>query len=404
MREKAIFSVFGRKLPSGKRVYYYHCYDKKGMRQRAKSTGLTKKTEAVAYCTKLFRDGLLIPKPKVPTFAEFSNGWWDIETSHYLQWRQLHEPMARTTIRLHKLNFDNHIKSYFAKYQLDEITPAEIEGWLLAMSKKKTKLKNGDEKGLNTNTINLVFATFKLMMKEAVRLKLLKENPCGEVKDLKEEEAKREILTVGEARKLFPPDWSAVWDSKTIYTAHRLAACTGLRIGELRGLLGGYVYDDYIFITGQYCRYGYVANTKTKQSRNVPITPLMRQELEELLAANGDGFVFSEDGGKTPVAENLIRRQFERALGRTGISPAERRKRNLTFHAWRHFFNTLLRMSNVADSKVQPVIGHRTKQMTDLYTHFDTRKFSEIRDVQAGLLAFKEPETEQAAIEKNTTA
>jgi hypothetical protein len=35
----------------------------------------------------LFKDGLLIPEPKVPTFAEFSKGWWEIETCNYLKWR-----------------------------------------------------------------------------------------------------------------------------------------------------------------------------------------------------------------------------------------------------------------------------------------------------------------------------
>jgi len=43
MRAKAIFTVFGRRLPSGKRVFYYQCYDEKGKRQWAKSTGLSKK-------------------------------------------------------------------------------------------------------------------------------------------------------------------------------------------------------------------------------------------------------------------------------------------------------------------------------------------------------------------------
>jgi hypothetical protein len=49
-------------------------------------------------------------------------------------------------------------------------------------------------------------------------------------------------------------------------------------------------------------------------------------------------------------------------------------------------------MSNVADSKVQSVTGHRSMSMTEHYTHFDTRKFTEIRDVQAELLAFKDGE------------
>jgi hypothetical protein len=43
------------------------------------------------------------------------------------------------------------------------------------------------------------------------------------------------------------------------------------------------------------------------------------------------------------------------------------------------FFNTVLRMA-----KVQSVTGHLT--MKEHYTHFDTRQFNEIREVQATLL------------------
>ena len=75
-------------------------------------------------------------------------------------------------------------------------------------------------------------------------------------------------------------------------------------------------------------------------------------------------------------------------------------KRNLTFHAWRHFFNTLLRMNNIADSKVQKVTGHKTKKMMELYTHFDTKQFTEVRDVQTNLLACNQPETKIIADEE----
>jgi integrase len=155
------------------------------------------------------------------------------------------------------------------------------------------------------------------------------------------------------------------------------------------------VFDDYLYITGQYNRFGYSAHAKTKHNRNIPVTPLTKQELEELLEANGDGFVFSEDGGKTPVPIYRINRDFDKALERTGISHEEKLKRNLSFHAWRHFFNTLLRTFGVADSKVQSVTGHLSKKMTEHYTHFDTRKFTEVRDAQAELLAFKKPDEDK---------
>jgi len=51
------------------------------------------------------------------------------------------------------------------------------------------------------------------MLKEAVRVKAIKTNPCLEVKKLKTKETVRDILTVEEARKMFPADWSTVWDN-----------------------------------------------------------------------------------------------------------------------------------------------------------------------------------------------
>jgi integrase len=112
----------------------------------------------------------------------------------------------------------------------------------------------------------------------------------------------------------------------------------------------------------------------------------MRSELEELIRINGEGYIFSENGGESPIAAEKIARQYVLALKRIGITHEEKMRRRLSFHSWRHFFNTMLRLSDVADSKVQSVTGHRSMKMTDHYTHFDTRQFNEIRDVQEILL------------------
>jgi integrase len=362
MRVKADFSVFGRKLPSGKKVFYYQCYDAKGKRQWAKSTGKTKKTEAMAYCNRLFRDGLLTPEAKPPTFGEFSAGWWNVETCRYLKWRELHEPLSKSSVHMHKSNFDKYIKDYFAKFSIDEITSDMVEVWLIDLSKKIVKGNRGKKIMMKARTINMILVTFRLMMKEAVKRKIIKVDPCHGVTKLKTQEFEREILTIEEVKLLFPADWSTVWEDKVVYNAHRLAAVTGLRAGELLGLRGEYVFNDYLHICGQFTKYGYSTHTKTKHNRNVPITLLIKQELEELLLANGNGYVFSEDGGNTPVPISRLNRHFGKALKNIGISHEEKRRRNLSFHSWRHFLNTMLLTFNISESKVQKVTGHLTKK------------------------------------------
>ena len=409
MRIKATFTLFKRTMPSGRQVFYYQCYDQKGMRQFAKSTGKTLKTEANEYCLKLFKDGLLIPEQKTPTFAEFSDGWWDIETCRFLKWRQLHEPVTDNTLIIYRTNFKNHIKDYFAEFRLDEITPLVIENWLLFMrdkgvmrSESKRKKKKGNSGGnenevkpkklLKAKTINLALFTLKIMLGEAVRLKLLKTNPCLEVKDLKEEDCVRIILNADEVKDLFPADWASVWENEIVYKANLLAACAGLRIGELRGLRGDMVFDSHIHVKAQYLGKKYVDHTKTKDNRTIPISGVMRKMLDGLLDKNGDGYVFSDDGGITPISNDWLNRGLNRALEKIGIGYEEKRKRNLSFHSWRHFLNTLLLTSNVGLSKVQKVTGHKSLKMTDHYTHFDTKQFTEVVEVQNNLLAFNTPE------------
>lgn len=401
MRIRENFTVFPRALRSGAVVFYYQCYDDKGRRQNARSTGKTKKTEARAFCMRLFKEGLLIPEQKVPTFAEYFNDFWNEETSEYLKWRALHEPLAQSTVANSRSHFENHIKNYFAKYRLDEITIDVIEKWLLSMSEKKDLVKNEENKTtLKPKTINNVLGTLKVMLAEPARKKIIKNNPCSEVKELKEEVSERKIFSVEEVRKLFPADWSSVWKSRFTYMINKLAACTGMRVGELRGLKPEHIFDDYIYVCGQYTRYGYKNKTKTKDNRNIPIMPLIKQELDELIAINGNGYLFSEDGGDKPVTMDSIRTHYNRALRKIGISNEEREKRNLSFHAWRHFFNTYMRMNNVSDSKVQSVTGHKSIKMTERYTHFDTRQFAEVRNVQAELLSLPDNTVNEGAVKK----
>ena len=58
----------------------------------------------------------------------------------------------------------------------------------------------------------------------------------------------------------------------------------------------------------------------------------------------GTGSSFSSNGGKTPLLRVVVYEAFYAALRNNGIDEAERKRRNISFHGWRHFFNTTLRM------------------------------------------------------------
>jgi integrase len=374
MRYKELFTIYPRKLKKNT-VFYYQCYDKNGKRICGHSTGQRTKTAAKLYCMELYRKGILLPENKPLTFEEFSQGWWDIKTCKYLKWRQMQNPLAPTTIDFYKTALKIHIKPFFANIKLSSITPEIVQNWVMQLSKK----------GYNNSTINLNIAALKVMMKEAARQKLINSNPMEKVKKLVAHNKEVQILKNEEVKKLFPADWKDFWDSYEVYLINKLAACTGMRLSEIIGLQSGYVMKDHIHVCRQYSRKYGIRPLKTKDSRNIPITSALHSELSIFLKSNGKDFIFSKPGTNESISRKKLYRETGKAFDRIGINREERRKRGLALHHWRHFLNTALLMANVSTLKVQKVTGHKSLSMTMHYTHFDSREFTEILDVQNNL-------------------
>jgi integrase len=375
MRYKEPFTVYPRRLKTVT-VFYYQCYDNNGKRICGHSTGQRTKTAAKMYCMELYRAGKLIPGKKPVSFAEFAEGWWNIKTCKYLEWRQAQNPLAPSTIDHYKTNLELHIKPFFGKMKLDTISTELVQNWIMGLSREK----------YNNSSINTLIATLKVMMKEAARLRLISINPMEKIKKLIAHNKEVQILKSEEVQKLFPADWRKIWDSYEIYIFNKLAACTGMRFSEIMGLQISHIRGDHIHVCEQYSQKYGIRPLKTKDSRNIPITAVLRDELLPLIKDDTQGFLFTENGGIEPLSRHRIYRETSTAFDKIGISREERRERGLALHHWRHFLNTALLMANVSALKVQKVTGHKSLAMTRHYAHFDSREFVEVLDVQNNLL------------------
>ncbi|GHV25412.1 hypothetical protein AGMMS4952_03060 [Spirochaetia bacterium] len=99
-------------------------------------------------------------------------------------------------------------------------------------------------------------------------------------------------------------------------------------------------------------------------------------------------------------------------MEKIGIDHDTRMERGLSVHGWRHYLNTSLRMANVPDAKIQEITGHASLEETDRYTHFDTKKFTEVLAVQETItkkVSAKKTKpalkpTKSATVKKVTTA
>jgi integrase len=369
---------------------YYYVYDDEGTRRGPWSTGQTTKTAARNVCNLLNRKGTLLPEGKtMPTFEEYATGFWDWDNSPYLKERRKRVKLTQNYTDKNKKLTDSTLISYFGKMKLDSITGEVIEGWLDAMI----------ETGKKNVTINGYFGTLMTMMKWAVRKRIIERDPFLDVQRLIKETKEKKIITQDEFKAMFVDNWKKVWDNDLLMcTAHKLAALTSMRCSEVLGLKGEYVFDNYLYLCGQFDDYGY-RETKPKIKHHIPLPAELVRDLRKLIKINDDGFVFSEDGGATPITRRRIYLGLQRACGNIGIDEDEMKKRGINVHGWRHFCNTELLKGGLSVKKVQAVTGHKSENMTDNYTHFDPMEFSEVSKIQKMLL---EPKKEKLEKERST--
>jgi integrase len=378
------FTLFLRKYPNGKEVYFYYTYDDEGRRRGPWSTHSLKKTEARNYCHRLIRDGALIPdRKKALTFGDYAAGFWE-RNSVYVKTQESRGYIADSYLATCGSILERQIMPFFADVPLEKITFSDVDKWLLGFSSREV-VEDGKKviKQYKNTYANSVLRTFNTMLQEAVRRDLIQRNPCAKVRRLKNDRKDIEIITVAEVQKLFPENYKTVWGGKDIaYAANKLASLTGMRAGEILGLRGEFVFDNYIRVCGQHGRFGYKAHTKTRHNRNIPLLPEMIAILRKLMEHNGNGFVFSLDGGATPVSHGNLYTGLHEALVKIGVSKEEIQRRGLTLHAWRHFVNTDLQQQGLTIQQVQGVTGHLSKKMTELYSHLDARQIEAVIKAQ----------------------
>ncbi|MFP3041237.1 site-specific integrase [Treponema primitia] len=400
MRVRESYSLYQRKTPAGV-VFYYQVYDEAGKRLCGHSTGKTTKTAAREFCNQLLKAGKLLPeKDPAPTFGGFSEGWWDFETCRYTKSRNARNALTQRYLDTASYTLKRYILPYFEKSRIDLITDTMIDNWLLSLL----------DKGLKKSSANNAYNIFRTMLTYAHRkLRLIPINPFDVVQKLgadKKEDDDEDgenqetmcILSPEEVKRLFPENWETVWSKKLYYVLNKLAACTGMRLGELLGLKAKYVYNGYIYVRKQFDSLGY-RNVKTKKPRYIPIPKGVEDDLRELIAKNGDEFIFVlEPNAPQPVSRASVTIEYHKALGKIGIDREVQRKRGLHMHGWRHFFNTFLLMENITDDKVMALTGHVTKGMKERYTHFDGSKFTDVKALQEKMIDQKPEVPVQAQI------
>ncbi len=210
-----------------------------------------------------------------------------------------------------------------------------------------------------------------------------------------EEEPIRVIFSSVEVRKFFGEEMDP-----RLWAINALAATGGLRLGECLGLTREAVIREEIKIAKSKVTVYQVAilpkgNWQPKEGRKDPkwksfgkvtIPSRVGQALEELIKANRfqNEFVFFGSSAIAPIPRRRVEAHFAEVCHAIGIPEPERRRRRLTFHAWRHWYEAQYR-GKIDDHVLREQMRHKSLKMTERYSHVTEEQAQLVAKVAAGL-------------------
>jgi integrase len=356
------YVLYKRSTSKNKAVYYARFRDRNG-RIVARSTGQTSRAAADRWAIDYLSRGQIVEKENIK-FRDYAEGFFTDTSDYVLYLRERGKNIGATQLAHMDAHVRRHLLPYFGDKRLSEIDIEDVENW------QSWLLREG---GLAPATINKSLITLRHIFRQAYRKHFVQRNPCTGVTALASKAKERGVFTLEEIRSLFAD--LAIWEDSRHYLIAKLAAATGMRLGEILGLQRRRVHEGWIEVAASWSQREGLKEPKTRRSKRIVRVPsVVMAELIDWMSRTPypepEGFVFfSADPGKPYHDSHAVDRGLYRAMERIGISEVERTTRNLVFHSLRHFFNTYLVGEGIPDGLIREVTGHASAAMTQTYTH-----------------------------------
>lgn len=351
------------------KIWYGQIPDEEKKEKRIRfSTGKTSKAEAIKYCQQRFE----AYKGRRDTFEGMSATWWTDLCPYRRECLRNGKVIGDSYVKAARVTLRNYILPVFGKYRINEITVGMIEDW---------KFDLVESKGLSRKTANTYLSILSTMFDYWWRRGELQENPCKRVKRMRNDSKERGTLTPEEAYDLLTHPER--WNNPTCYLANLLAACTGMRAGEIQALRAIDFTETKIIVRHNWLERSHtLKETKTGIVREIPIDPKLRLVL--LTGKLPMDFIFSD--GEYPISKSCLLRGLKWALKKSGVSFDEQKERGICFHSWRHYLNSRMRVAGIPDVITREITGHTTTEMTERYTHISAEDSIGLLSIQSSFM------------------
>lgn len=364
--------------------YYFYIGEISGKKKMKEKSGFKSKPVA----EKAMRDALYeyehgnYIEPKKIILTQFALEWLE----EYVK------PLRKiTTYNRYKELLNKYLSPAIGHINIVDIQPIHVEKMLLAIRKKNT---------IGSSTLQAVYTITNTIMNRALKLKLIRDNPCKYVERPKRTNFKPDILDVDEIPKLYNAlDLTDMYDYM-FHIALRLTLELGLRRGELGGLEWKdinfkentlYVENNLIYTNGHV----YMVNPKTDESnRSIYISNEALDLLKELHKKQSKNKLkYGDFYTKKNIFDNkkydLIMvwqdgkyihpmyylNKLKKVLKKAGID------KNIRFHDLRHTNATLLLQEGNDLKVVQERLGHKDISTTaNIYSHVNKKMQKQATD------------------------
>lgn len=277
-------------------------------------------------------------------------------------WRAA-QPHRAGTAALYERLLRLHVYPVLGDLRLDSVVETTAKGFLAGLTGK----------GLAPATRRQVHAVTRTIFRAAVADRRISVSPFQGIKISRVPRAKVEVLTAEQVHALVeaaPERYRA---------AILLAACSGMRQGEVLGLTEQHLYflrrevhvvQQMTYLPGSGPVLGPLKTDREGDEGGVRTIPLPQVALDALALHMATyppgerGLIFTRPDGQPVIRTSFHGGVWRPTLERAGLPPATH------FHHLRHTYASVLIKAGESVKVVQERMGHRTAAMTlDTYTH-----------------------------------
>jgi integrase len=249
-----------------------------------------------------------------------------------------------------KLIIEKYWVPFFKERLLGSITRQDVEKFVDVISERK----------LSAGRKNTILKAGTIPLRWAFSKEILEKDVTRSITWFSGKSKKRQILTPEIAEAVFHTEWK----NEQSRLANLLAAVTGLRLGEIRGLQVQDLCSDCINIRHSWNSRDGLKTTKNNETRTVEVPfPGLIYDLLALARKNPhgtmmDSFIFwSKKLSSKPMLGAEFVEGLRNALVKTGMSRDTAKV--YVFHSWRHFYTSYMR-GRLDVKLLQSQTGHKT--------------------------------------------